>query len=68
MEIDIEIRNPKYNTSGTIDCEINHPKYGWIEFTANPKDVEEHGRSIYQYIIEGNCGEITPLQEPLTEV
>jgi hypothetical protein len=34
----MEIRNPIYNVFGTIDCEINHPDYGWIPFTASPDD------------------------------
>ena len=29
----MEIRNPAY-TAGGIDCEINHPVYGWIPFSA----------------------------------
>jgi hypothetical protein len=32
-------RNPTRNAFGTIDVEINHPKYGWIPFTANPADT-----------------------------
>jgi hypothetical protein len=31
-------REPAYNRFGTIDCEINHPLYGWIPFTCDPKD------------------------------
>ena len=34
----MEIRNPVYNAFGTIDCEINHPQFGWIPFTASPDD------------------------------
>jgi len=43
----MSIRNPQYNEFRTIDCEIEHPAYGWIPFTASPDDVEEHGRAIY---------------------
>jgi hypothetical protein len=43
----IEYRNPAYNQNGTIDVEINHPDFGWIRFTADPDDVEPHGRQIY---------------------
>lgn len=32
-------RNPAYNSHGTIDCEINHPVYGWIPFTVDPTDT-----------------------------
>ena len=30
----MEYRNAKYNSFGSIDCEIKHPDYGWIPFTA----------------------------------
>lgn len=43
----IEIRNTKFNAVGTIDCEINHLKFGWIPFTASPDDIEITGREIY---------------------
>lgn len=48
----IEYRGPKYNENGTIDCEINHPEFGWIPFTADQNDVEEHGRAIFADIVE----------------
>jgi hypothetical protein len=31
-------RNPIYTKNGWIDCEIEHPVYGWIPFTCNPND------------------------------
>lgn len=34
----MEFRNPVFNEFGTIDCEINHPVYGWIPTTASPTD------------------------------
>ncbi|MEO1108255.1 MAG: hypothetical protein AAFX90_10065 [Pseudomonadota bacterium] len=40
----LEYRNPMRNQFGTIDCEINHPEFGWIPFTAGPDDSEELGR------------------------
>ena len=43
----MQIRNIRYNQHGTIDCEIEHPHFGWIPFTADPNDVEQHGRDIY---------------------
>lgn len=44
----MQIRNPQYNAFGTIDCEIEHPQFGWIPFTAAPDDVEPHGRQVYE--------------------
>jgi hypothetical protein len=32
-------RNAKTLANGWIDCEIEHPRYGWIPFTANPQDT-----------------------------
>jgi hypothetical protein len=32
-------RNPIYTKNGMIDCEINHPIYGWIPFTCDPNDT-----------------------------
>lgn len=35
-----EFRNAKYidANNARIDCEINHPNYGWIKFTCDPTD------------------------------
>lgn len=49
----MNIRNAKYNQAGTIDCEIEHPVYGWIPFTASPDDVEPHGVAIYEAALLG---------------
>ena len=32
-------RNAKYIANGLIDCEIEHPVYGWIPFTCDPTDT-----------------------------
>ena len=34
-------RNAKYiNETGFIDCEIEHPVYGWIPYTLDPADTD----------------------------
>lgn len=48
----IEYRNVVALENGTFDCEINHPDFGWIPFTADPNDVEPHGRAIWAAINE----------------
>lgn len=60
------VRNPIYsNHEGTaIDCELDHPIYGWIPFTASPDDPDEGGRVIYQLLLDGQFGEIAPYVEP----
>lgn len=35
----MEYRNPKFIENGWIDCEINHPEYGWIPFSCDPNDT-----------------------------
>lgn len=37
----INYRNAKYiNDNGWIDCEIEHPEFGWIPYTLNPNDAD----------------------------
>jgi len=43
----MKYRNAQWNSTGGIDCEIDHPTYGWIPFTARDDDTEEHGREIF---------------------
>lgn len=43
----MKLRNAQYNALGTIDCEIEHPVYGWIPFTADPSDVEPIGAEVF---------------------
>lgn len=43
----MNIRNPILTADNRIDCEIEHPDFGWIPFTADQNDVEPHGREIY---------------------
>lgn len=49
----MKIRNAAFNRFGTIDCEIEHPKFGWVPFTASPDDPEELGRDIHAVAIAG---------------
>jgi hypothetical protein len=58
----MEIRNPRHNANGTIDCDVNHTYYGWVPFTASPNDVEEYGRELYAALIAGVHGEIAPYE------
>jgi hypothetical protein len=63
----MDIRNPQYNSIGTIDCEIEHPVYGWIPFTASPDDVEEHGRAIYDAALAMGPADYIPPPAPTLE-
>jgi hypothetical protein len=35
----MDYRNAKRISNNRIDCEIDHPFYGWIPFTCDPMDV-----------------------------
>ena len=51
-------RNPAYNNDGSIDCEINHPDYGWLPFTASATDPSADGVALFNQIVSD--GGITP--------
>lgn len=54
-------RNEKYNEYGTIDCELEHPIYGWIPFTASPDDEDENGRAVHaEIMVKGGILPYTP--------
>ena len=57
----MKIRNATFNHFGTIDCEIEHPKHGWIPFTASPDDPEKFGKDIHAAAIAGT---VTPYIAP----
>lgn len=59
----MNFRNPIYTKDGRINCEIEHPEYGWIPFTADPNDVEELGRQIFE---EASSGVVAPYVEIVT--
>ena len=44
---DVAIRNATRISATRIDCEIQHPVFGWIPYTAAADDVEASGRAIY---------------------
>jgi len=62
MKNKFNCRNPIYNRFNSVDCEIEHPEYGWIPFTASPSDPEEYGRDLYNEIIQSQ--NIAPYQPP----
>lgn len=56
-------RNAVLLADGRIDCEIEHPVYGWIPFTADAADPEAHGREIHAAALATN-----PPAAPVVEV
>lgn len=61
----MQVRNFVFTSGGAIDCEIDHPVYGWIPFTASPDDTEELGRTLYAEAISGQHGDISPYVAPV---
>ena len=50
--IDDLVRGPfVLNENGTIDCEFNHPFFGWLPFTADPDDSVSYGPIIHAYAL-----------------
>lgn len=39
----MQFRNAQYNSHGTIDCEANHPRLGWIPMTLSENDTATSG-------------------------
>lgn len=64
--MNINTRKPVWaNAEQTaIDCEIEHPSFGWIPFTASPTDVELHGREIFAALAAGPVADYVPLEQP----
>lgn len=52
----MNLRNAKYVHNSWIDCEIEHPQFGWIPHTASPDDPDT--QQIYARIINGEAGPI----------
>lgn len=43
----MDIRNVTRLADGRFDCEINHPAFGWLPFTASVTDPEQMGRDVF---------------------
>ncbi len=64
----MQYRNAQYTADGRIDCEIEHPVYGWVPFTADENDSEQHGRDVFARIVsDGDIAAYTPPLEPTIE-
>ena len=62
------VSNPRWsNVEHTmIDCKITTSQFGSeiLPFTANPNDVEPHGRAIFADIVAGHYGPIAEYVAP----
>ena len=64
MRVDTNIRNIAALPDGRFNCEIEHPAFGWIPFTASPDDAE--GAELYAKAEAGLFGSIATYVEPPT--
>jgi len=65
----IDAQNPQWgdaeHTVINIEAKWEHlESEGYLPFTANPNDVEEHGRDLYNRIINGEFGTIAEYVAP----
>lgn len=58
----MEYRNAQHNGLGGIDCEVNHPAFGWIPFTA------EIGSDIYRAAVDVATPYTAPVIDPAAEL
>lgn len=58
----MQAKNPRYSNAEKtlIDIEIEHPKFGWIPFSASPNDSLELGRDLFYRATSGEFGDIEP--------
>lgn len=64
----MNVKEPRYTNSGSIDLLIDHPEYGWIPFTASPDDGEEYGRELFAQAVAGEFGEVAEYVAPSVPV
>ena len=63
-----EARNASYiDADGNIDCEINHPEYGWIPYTLRDDDTDTTvDNAAVKAILDSNIAAyVPPTQEEL---
>ena len=63
----MNIRNATQSIGGAIDVEYEHPKYGWIPFSARADDVEQLGRDLYALAAAGEVADADPVVTPVPQ-
>lgn len=56
----IVFRSAASNASGGIDCEVLHPEFGWIPYTASPDDRVEFGRRVWEAVSASEVANYVP--------
>lgn len=62
----MQYRNARYTADGRIDCEVNHPRFGWIPYTTSPDD--EVSKDLFAELDASNqvAAYEPPAPEPVT--
>lgn len=60
----MEIRNPRYNAKGGIDCEINYVILGWVPYSYFDGDVIGDAQAIHDKLMEMEIAPYIPPTEP----
>ena len=63
----MNIRNAKHDADGSIFVEYEHPRYGWIQFSARSDDVEQLGRDLYALAAAGEVADADPVVTPVPQ-
>lgn len=66
----MKYRNAKHLGNGWIDCEIEHPQYGWIPFTCDPNDkgAAFDTKALYDAMKNEAAPYVPPTQEELDAI
>ena len=69
----MEIKNAIHNEDGTINVEINHPKFGWIPFTSANDDPGEIAQEVTRALFDAEISPKKPIdinnhRKPLLEL
>ncbi len=67
-----DVRNPQWNNAehNQIVCEVNfnHLNLGYVPFTADPTDVMEYSKTIFDECVAGKYGEIAEYIPPPEQI
>lgn len=67
MEINAEnLKDPVFSDfdNKSIDVKMNHPMFGWIDYTSKKDDADELSRTVFGIAARGDLGPIAPYSGP----
>lgn len=60
-------RNARYIDAVRIDCEIEHPVYGWVPYTLDPTDTDKTIDNDVLLALMTSVGDVAPYTPPSAE-